>query len=441
SARIQADEASFAKSIETFETRLADYQGDVDYRVKSLEEANQDVEALRASLTQTMDTMAAGVRAEMKELAAQLAAGWKTELVAAGTLQEQLRAGMDQLGGRVAELQARAYQEAEKKLSAFEEEFFADLRARSSATQEKFQVWQSELEKRALGFETDVKERIAASEESVQALRDALRGEVDKAKKDATASFDKELGGVRDLVEAGTRKMHREIEARLKDLGTELESGRKELTDLFEASRAEVTVWEGRARQQLAEAELAIADRISTLSTEATSSIGNIRDAFAAQKEDLLVSTNEERIALRKELAGMGESISTFDANLKKTTDTAMETLRGQMDTFQVESQKRMRELQTEVEGRIKEHKLLLAETREKSEAMQDKLFGKIEESYRLLSVNLGEMDKRVKGFVTQTRLFERADTMKAGLEAAIEEMKKEMAQLSAARPEVAELE
>ena len=43
-SRIQADEAAFAKSIETFETRLADYQGDVDYRVKSLEEANQDID-------------------------------------------------------------------------------------------------------------------------------------------------------------------------------------------------------------------------------------------------------------------------------------------------------------------------------------------------------------------------------------------------------------
>jgi DNA repair exonuclease SbcCD ATPase subunit len=440
-SRIQADEAAFAKSIETFETRLADYQGDVDYRVKSLEEANQDVDALRAALTQTMDEMAAGVRAEMKVLATQLAAGWKSEIVAAGTLQEQMRAGMEELGARVADLQARAYQDAEKKLSVFEEEFFADLRARSNATQEKFQTWQSELEKRALGFETDVKERIAASEESVQALRDALRVEIDKAKKDASGSLEKELAGVRDAVDAGTRKMHREIEARLKELGTGLEAGRKELTDLFEASRAEVTVWEGRARQQLSEAELAIADRISTLSSEASSSIGNIRDAFAAQKEDLLVSTNEERIALRKELAGMGEAVSSFDASLKKTTDTAMETLRSQMDTFQVESQKRMRELQTEVEGRIKEHKQQLTDTREKSEAMQDKLFGKIEESYRLLSVNLGEMDKRVKGFVAQTRLFERADTMKAGLEGAIEEMKKEMAQLQAARPEVAELE
>ena len=44
-------------------------------------------------------------------------------------------------------------------------------------------------------------------------------------KKDATASFEKDLAGVRDAVEAGTRKMHREIEARLKELGAELELG------------------------------------------------------------------------------------------------------------------------------------------------------------------------------------------------------------------------
>ncbi len=212
-------------------------------------------------------------------------------------------------------------------------------------------------------------------------------------------------------------------------------------SELFEASRAEVAVWEGRAKQQLAETELAIAEKISALSTEASSSIGSLRDAFAAQKEDLLVSTNEERMALRKELSDMGEAIASYKAELGRSTESAMESLRGQMDAFQVESQKRLRELQTDVEARIKEHKQLLADTREKADAMQEKLFGKIEESYRLLSVNLAEIDKRVKSFMSQTRLFERADSLKAALEGTIDEMKKEIAKLNAERTEIAEIE
>ena len=36
SSRIQEDEAAMTRSIQTLETRLSDYQGDVDYRIKSM---------------------------------------------------------------------------------------------------------------------------------------------------------------------------------------------------------------------------------------------------------------------------------------------------------------------------------------------------------------------------------------------------------------------
>ncbi|MGA2975746.1 MAG: hypothetical protein ABSF77_10595 [Spirochaetia bacterium] len=401
SARIQEDEASIAKSMEAIEMRLSDYQGDVDYRVKALEEANTDIDALRASLTETMERMAAGARTDMKAMAAELAVGWTSEIAVAASARDQLRAGMAELEAGLGSLKTRAYQDVEKKLTVFEDEFFVDLRARSSGMQEKLQSWQAEMEKRAADFETDVKERVAAADESIQALRETLRGDIEKARKDASLSFDKDLATVRDALEAATRKMHREIEARLKELAAELDAGRKELAELFEASRAEVTAWEGRAKQQLAEAELAIADKISALSTEAGASIGSIRDSCAAQKEELLASTNEDRMALRKEMA----------------------------DT------------QADVEGRLKEQKQQMADAREKTEAMQEKLFGKIEESYRLLSANIAEIDKRVKNFMSQTRLFERADSLKAALEGTIDEMKKEMAKLNAERSEIAEIE
>ncbi len=390
SARIQTDESAIAKSIQTIEERLSDYQGDVDYRVKALEESSRDVDALRASLSQTMEKMAAGVRTEMKGLSAELIAGWTAEIAGASAAREQLRAGMAEVESGLAGLKTRAYQDVEKKLSVFEDEFFVDLRTRSTAMQEKLQTWQAEMDTRASAFETDVKERIAAADESIQALRESMRLELEKTKRDAAQSFEKDLGGVRDALEAGTRKMHREIESRLKELGGELDAGRKEIADLFEASRAEVAVWEGNARQQLAEAELAMAEKISALSTEAASSIGTVRDGFTAQREDLLA---------------------------------------------------RMREVQADVETRIKDHKQQLAEAREKSESMQEKLFAKIEESYRLLSTNVTEIDKRVKNFMGQTRLFERADSLKAALEGTIDDMKKEMGRLNADRSEITEIE
>jgi type VI protein secretion system component VasK len=55
--------------------------------------------------------------------------------------------------------------------------------------------------------------------------------------------------------------------------------------------------------------------------------------------------------------------------------------------------------------------------------------------------VNITEIDKRVKNFLSQTRLFERADSLKAALEGTIDEMKKEMTKLNADRSEIAEID
>jgi chromosome segregation ATPase len=441
SARIQEDEAAIAKSIQTIELRLSDYQGDVDYRIKTLEESGQDVDALRESLSQSMEKVAAGVRSQMKTMGAELVAGWTTEIAAASAAREQVRAGMAELEQGLSALKLQAYQDVSTKLSVFEDEFFTDLRERSTTMQERVKTWQADMEGRFTSFESDLKERITAADESLAGLREGMREETDKARKEASLAFEKELAGVKDALEAGTRRMRREIETGLKELSVEMDAGRKEIAELFEGSRSEVSAWEAKSRQQLSETELSIAEKVAALSGEAAASIGAIRDGFAAQREDLLVTTNEERTALRAELAQMGESIASFRAELGRAADTGLETLRGQLDAFQLESQKRLRDLQADVENRIKEHRQQLAETREKTETMQEKLFGKIDESSRVLSANVTEIDKRVKGFVSQTRLFERADTMKAALESTIEEMKKETAKLGADRSEITDLE
>ena len=442
SARIQEDESAVAKSIQTIEMRLSDYQGDVDYRVKALEESNHDVDALRASLSQTMDKMAAGVRTEMKAMSAELQAGWTAEIAGASAARDQLRAGMAELETGLADLKTRAYQDVEKKLSVFEDEFFADLRARSSAMQEKLQAWQAEME--------SARRRVRNRREGArhhrgrvhQALRESVRQETEKVKKDASQSFEKDLAGVRD--DGGGR----DAQDAPRDRGAAQGAGRgagcgpqgdRRSSSRHRAPRSP----RGRGRHGSSWPRRSSPSRRRSPRSPRRPPPPSARSGTGLPPSGRISSclTNEERTALREELSDMGASIAAYKAELTRSTDAAMETLRAQLDAFQLESQKRVRDVQAEIEGRIKEHKQQLTDAREKSEAMQEKLFGKIEESYRLLSVNITEIDKRVKNFLSQTRLFERADSLKAALEGTIDEMKKEMAKLNADRSEIAEIE
>ena len=311
---------------------MADYKGDVDSRIKTLEGSSVDIEALRASLHESMEKMAAGVRLEMNGVAAELVEGWQAEVAAASNAREQLHAGLSEVQAGLEELKTRAYQDVEKRLSVFEDEFFADLRQRSGAMLEKYQAWQNGLEEKVGGFERDITARLSSSEESVESLRETLRAGVEKARKDSALSFEKEIAGVRDSLDAGTRKMHREVESRLKDLSAELETGRKELAELLDTSRTEVVAWEARARQQLAETEVAVAEKISRLAAEAESSIGSVNETFDAQKEELLVALNQERVSLKGELKGISDRIGGFEEEMKKSSGAAAESFRTQME-------------------------------------------------------------------------------------------------------------
>ena len=195
---------NLAKSMETIESRISDYQGDVDYRVKALEEANADVDALRASPSdQTMEQVAGGVRTEMKALGADLVAGWTAEIAAAAQAREQLHAGMAERGNGLAALKTKAYQDVEKQALRIRGRVLRrPARPVHRHAGEVPDLAGGDGEARSADFESDVKERIASADESVQALRESLRWRSERSKKDAGVAFEKDLAVVRDALEA-----------------------------------------------------------------------------------------------------------------------------------------------------------------------------------------------------------------------------------------------
>jgi uncharacterized phage infection (PIP) family protein YhgE len=362
---------------------VADHESDADYRLRRVEESGADIEALAAALKETAARTAAASRDDMKAFAAELNAAWRENVAAAEEERQRLNAGLAELAAGLGELKKNAYQDVGGKLQVYEDEFFADLRARADAMGERLAGWQAEVEARitsagagaaaareelerrhqeqlraaleALGrataedaerierqvaaLEASARERTAAVEEGLAALRGTLAAELERARRDAAAVMEKEMAGVRDAAETAARKMHREI--------------------------AQAT-------------------------TDAEAAVGALREEFTSQKEELVVASQEERQALRTELDGF---------------------------------------------------RTRLGEQIEEAEAERQRLAARIEEGHRTLAASLADTDKRVKAFQAQTRLFERADALRASLESDIEGMKKELARLAGEKAEVGDLE
>src|SRR5271157_5890182 len=286
SSRIQANENALAAGMGTIELRLADYQGDVDYRVKVLEDAHHDVEALRVSLLQTMDKMAVSMRTEMKGIAekhaAELMAGWKSEVAGAETAQEKLHASMGQLTAELEELKSRAYQDAEKQLSVFEEEFFADLRARSTLTQQKFQAWQAEMEKRAESFEAAVRERAASFEAAVRERAAGFEAGV----KDDAAALEAELA-------ARASKVAADVSTRVESLAAEVE---KRTAGIEADAGARVQRLAAEVEKRTAGIEADAGARVENLAAEVEKRAAGI-EADAGARVQRLAAEVEKRAA------------------------------------------------------------------------------------------------------------------------------------------------
>jgi chromosome segregation ATPase len=380
---LERDEAAIQKAMTDLSHAVSDHEADADYRLRRVEESGADIEALAAALKETAARTAAASRDDMKAYAAELNAAWKENVTAAEGERQQLAAGLAELAAELGELKKKAYQDVGGKLAAYEDEFFADLRTRADTMQERLAAWQAEVEARIAsvgagaaaareelerrhqeelragleelrraaaedadrieeqiaGLETNARERTAAAEEGLAAMRGTLAAELERARRDAAALAEKEMAGVRDAADVAARKLARGIE------------------------------------QATSDGEAAIA---------------SLREEFASQKEELVVASQEERAALRAELA---------------------------------------------------EFRTRLAEQVEEAEAERQKLAARIDEGHRALAASLSDTDRRVKAFQSQTRLFERADALRASLEGDIEGMKKELARLSGEKAEVGELE
>jgi hypothetical protein len=345
---IQKDEESLSASVEKIEARFQDYETEIEYRFKKLEETGVDISAMEKSLRQSMEKASSDARESMKELSAKLGQEWKTEIAAVQAEKVKLAAGMSELAEGLSGLKSSAYQDVSEKLQVFEDEFFADLRVRTAAMQEKIQAWQAEVqarnaesdqahaahreklekayqdeirvaleklkkssveeiarvESRVAEMESGAKERITAAEGSLAELREALRAELDRTRRDFTAGVERELATARLAAENSSKKLQRDVEQGLVELASGLEGAKKETAESLSAVQAGMTSWQTTLQKQMADTESSIMKKIAAAAFDAENAIGNIRDVFASEKEELVVGSNAERMAVKNDQLG-----------------------------------------------------------------------------------------------------------------------------------------
>jgi chromosome segregation ATPase len=485
-ARItKTGEALETRVIGDLDTRLQDYEKNINYRFSRIEEVSQEVDNLENTLRVTMDRITARLREDFSNFGKDLHEKRLSDKALMEKAMEDLKDAMGELERGLAELKTRAYDNVSEKLKIFEDEFFHDLHSRDQAMQSKFSEWQSKLDssldnlardeqeertrleqqysedlKGRLGefqgrvnlqidkfegqvgeFQRTISGRMGDSEKILSSFQENIRQDIEEAKSNSKASIREEFTRHDAEIGGELEGFQKNFDLRLKGLRDTFENREKELSDLLENVRSDVTLWQAKVLQDLKSSEAEVNNQFAGFKVQVSGTISGLRDDFTAQKNDLVNSTNEERLRLKDELKTLGEGVATLEEDLKKRTEEALEAFRNEYGEFQGEYIRRNKDLQTEADQKIRDFRNIIQDTREQFDTLHQKLFGKIEESSKLLSVNLSEIDKRQKNFIEQTKIFERADSLKISLQENIEELKGELSKVDAHRKEVKEME
>ncbi len=487
--RFQANTNEFEERMNSrlvdVEAHVSEHEADVAYRFTKMEEANVDIEEMERNLRELMEKTKARITGDFDQFGRQLAERRGEERKKAEAELALIREDVARLEKGLAEIKEKAYESATSKLQVFEDDFFADLRARGEELKARLEEWQTGLqerldelgernerlreqierehgeelahklaelqsrtvkqyeqfEARVMTFEEGIGERIDLSDATAKEFEETIREDLAEAKQSSMALFKREFESYGADIGEQMRGYEREVDRQLKALGERVDNDRENLAGLLDAARAEVASWQTELQARLDEASGETDERLAGLKAAALGEIGQIREEFASQRSELIEATSEERGKLRSELSRLSADVARLEEELRSRGEQALSDLKEDRERFIAELKATTGELKAEADQKMREFRAFSAESFEKNEAAHKRLSSKVEESYRTLSLGLQEMEKKQKDFAVQSRIFERADLLKASLGADIEELKEQMGKLQAQAKDLREVE
>jgi DNA repair exonuclease SbcCD ATPase subunit len=458
----------------SIEESLGAHRKDVDYRVGQFERFMADVERMDGGLRAAMAETEARVNADF----ARYAEGEEAKRAA---FSKKLDSGADALAARLGalegelnELKSKAYANVSDKLQVFEDEFFADLARRGEAITAELAAWRDKvdssleslslegersrkeaearyaaelsarlqkisdgfradtdkLESQVQSIEADLRSRITASDQSILAFVEQFRSEFAEARQKMDQQVQNEIGAHSVAVQETLKRQERELESRAMALAQYVEQARTEASAVVESLSGDLASWRAKTEQQLSGAREEFAEKLASFEQASGAAISASEAAYQAKHREFMQRADGERKLMKE----------AIDA-LHRDSKAAVAEFKRAYEEMAADVERRVRETGSETDKTLQALRAGVQDLRAALDETQDRLTRRVRDDSAALSQNLDEIDKRVKAFVAQTKVFERADELKAALEASLGDFRAEIGRLDVYRDTMANLE
>lgn len=464
------------------EIGLDTYKKDIEYNLSQLTTHITDAERLEENLRKQMSETENRVLGEFSVYTREQQERLAEYEVKMAERTLVLSEEMLKLETNLQDLKEKAYDNVSKNLKVFEDDFFADLKKRGDAINFELVKWQETVENKltSIAFEEEgkrkdieskyelelqsrlsqigdmsreslikleeqigqvessLRNRIATSEESIASFIAQYKVEFETAQNTASKFFKSEFDiHTNELLEL-LRKQQKEVEDKERILVDSIELAKNQAEDHIETLKINLNSWQAKNNQQYSAAQEWLQEQIESLSKNSTHSIANITQSWENQFIDFQESSKKDRSLLKEEIDEMKASI----VHTKEALNTQSITI---IDSFEHQSkhilknfdsqwreiastvQERLESKTNEIEKQIETFKPAVAELKDRLDEHKEKTFNKINQDVNQLAENLNQIDIKQNQFIAQTKIFERADQLKLGLENDIEKLKNEV--------------
>ena len=384
---------------------------------------------------------------------------------------EKIRERMKAIDAGIDDLKSKAYTNVSEKLQMFEDEFFSDLAKRSEAINLSFDQWKEDvsanmallasenesarkdleekykaelrsrlsqtadeyktlfakLDGRVKEIEIGLNARVSAVDGTVEQYIESFRADVDQIKTKASQQLENELASYKAQVHEAISLQNGELESTSKNLQEKLLSIREESEAQLEVIKKDFESWKNRTDQQFTDARSFFDDKITNFAGLTENAIKNLDTKYNAQYKDFIAKNGETFNGIQAKLNSVDDKIASANKAIEEHAAKVTDRFDTEAEKLNEVINKKIKEASSEAEYSVQSINDMILQVRTQLDESQEKVREKIQADSDRLSAVIEEIDKKQNAFISQTKVFDRADELKEGLEKDIAALKNEV--------------
>ncbi|AIN92988.1 hypothetical protein H0R90_05540 [Treponema putidum] len=467
--------ANFQENINSLskfsDKKLNEFKIQTEERFKKFEKAIENVDSLKEEIEKSQGLIKNEMMTEFSSYvnaAKQSQQNFFNEFTANS---EKIRERMKAIDAGIDDLKAKAYTNVSEKLKMFEDDFFADLAKRSEAINLSFDQWKEDvsanmallasenesarkdleekykadlrarlgqaaeeykalfakLDEKVKNAESGLNARVSAVDGTVEKYIESFRADVNQIKTKASQQLEGELASYKGQVQEAISNQNAELENTSKTLQEKLISIKGESEEQFETIKKDFETWKSRTDQQFTDARSFFDEKITNFAGLTENAIKNLDAKYNAQYKDFVAKNGETFNGIQAKLNSVDDKIASANKAIEEHASEVTNRFNAEAEKLNEAINKKIKDAASEAEISVQNINDMILEVRNRLDETQEKVREKIQADSDRLNSIIEEIDKKQNAFITQTKVFDRADELKEGLEKDIASLKSEV--------------